>query len=150
MFFAAVNHNYDHKQCTLKRRNTQNGLKSTNHKSQTMTFWTHQSCFLIGPLRWLMAVKNAMSKIVVKNAELNGTLLKELVVRDRYPMGRIAELWKMLTTHHSDEVQDIWSDICAAFTSQYGFCWFMLWKLGWAPAVTTKFMRFNTLTPKND
>ena len=37
-FFAAVNHNYDHKQRTLKHRNTQNGSKSTNHKSQTMTF----------------------------------------------------------------------------------------------------------------
>ena len=36
MFFAAVNHNYDHKQRTLKHRNTQNGSKSTNHKSQTM------------------------------------------------------------------------------------------------------------------
>ena len=30
-FFAAVNHNYDHKQRTLKHRNTQNGSKSTNH-----------------------------------------------------------------------------------------------------------------------
>ena len=39
-FFAAVNHNYDHKQRTLKHTNTQNGSKSTNHKSQTMTFWT--------------------------------------------------------------------------------------------------------------
>ena len=28
----------DHKQRTLKHRNTKNGLKSTNHKSQTMTF----------------------------------------------------------------------------------------------------------------
>ena len=37
-FFAAVNHNYDHKQRTLKHRNTQNGSKSTNHKSQSMTF----------------------------------------------------------------------------------------------------------------
>ena len=37
-FFAAVNHNYDHKKRTLKHRNTQNGSKSTNHKSQTMTF----------------------------------------------------------------------------------------------------------------
>ena len=37
-FFAAVNHNYDHKQRTLKHRNTQNGSKSTNHKSETMTF----------------------------------------------------------------------------------------------------------------
>ena len=39
-FFAAVNHNYDHKQRTLKHRNTQTGSKSTNHRSQTMTFWT--------------------------------------------------------------------------------------------------------------
>ena len=37
-FFAAVNHNDDHKQRTLKHRNTQNGSKSTNHKSKTMTF----------------------------------------------------------------------------------------------------------------
>ena len=28
-----------HKQRTLKHRNTQNGSKSTNNKSQTMTFW---------------------------------------------------------------------------------------------------------------
>ena len=34
-FFAAVNLNYDHKQRTLKRKNTQNGSKSTNHKLQT-------------------------------------------------------------------------------------------------------------------
>ena len=39
-FFAAVNHNYDHKQRTLKHRNTQNASKSTTHQSQTMTFWT--------------------------------------------------------------------------------------------------------------
>ena len=57
-FFAAVNHNYDHKQRTLKHRNTQNGSKSTNHKSQPMTFWT--CCFLRGPLRWLTAAKNVI------------------------------------------------------------------------------------------
>ena len=38
--FAAVNHNYDHKQRTLTRGNIQNGSKSTNHKSQTMIFWS--------------------------------------------------------------------------------------------------------------
>ena len=42
VFFAAVNHNYDHKQRTLKHRNTLNGSKSTNHKSQTMTLRSHQ------------------------------------------------------------------------------------------------------------
>ena len=61
-FFAAVNHNYDHKQRTLKQRNTQNGSKSTNHKSQTMTFWTCEVklSFLRGLLRWLTAAKNAI------------------------------------------------------------------------------------------
>ena len=34
---TAVNHNHDHKQQTLKHRSTQNGSKSTNHKSQTLT-----------------------------------------------------------------------------------------------------------------
>ena len=43
LFFAAVNHNYDPKQWTLKHRNTQNGSKPTNHRSQTMTFFTHLS-----------------------------------------------------------------------------------------------------------
>ena len=33
VFFPAVNHYYDHKQWAMKHRNTQNGLKSTNHKS---------------------------------------------------------------------------------------------------------------------
>ena len=41
--FAAVNQNYDHNQWTLKHRNTQNGSKSANHKSQTLTFWTRLS-----------------------------------------------------------------------------------------------------------
>ena len=39
-FLAAVNHNYDHKQRTLKQGNTQNGSKSAIHKSQTMIIWT--------------------------------------------------------------------------------------------------------------
>ena len=63
MFFAAVNHNnYDHKQRTLKHRNTQNGSKSANHKSENMNFWTCKSKVLFprGPLRWLMAAKNAI------------------------------------------------------------------------------------------
>ena len=42
-FFAAVNHNNDHKQRTLQHRNIPNGLHSTNHKSQTMIFWTRLS-----------------------------------------------------------------------------------------------------------
>ena len=44
--FAAANHNNYHKQRTLKHRNTQDGSISSNHKSQTMTFWTRWSKFL--------------------------------------------------------------------------------------------------------
>ena len=40
---AAVNHNYDYKEGILKHRNTQNGSKFTNHRSQTTTFWTQLS-----------------------------------------------------------------------------------------------------------
>ena len=35
---TAVNHNYDYKQRTLKQRNIRNGSKSSDHKSETMTF----------------------------------------------------------------------------------------------------------------
>ena len=47
------------KQRTLKQRNAQNGSKSANHKSQTITFLKENFCFLRGPLRLLTAAKNA-------------------------------------------------------------------------------------------
>ena len=51
--------NYNHKQRTLKLRNTQNELKSTNHKSQTTTFWTIRVkfCFLRGPIKMIDSSK---------------------------------------------------------------------------------------------
>ena len=47
---------------TLKHRNTQNGSKSSNHKSETTTFEPVKVkfCFLRSPLRWLTAAKNAI------------------------------------------------------------------------------------------
>ena len=39
VFIAAVNHNYDQKQRTLKQRKTK---RIEIHKSQTMTFWTRE------------------------------------------------------------------------------------------------------------
>ena len=57
-FFAAVNHNYDHKQRSLKHRNTQNGSKSTNHKPWPFEPMEVNVRFL-GPLRQLTAGKNA-------------------------------------------------------------------------------------------
>ena len=57
-FFAAVNHNYDHKQRSLKHWNIQNGSKSTNHKPWPFKPVEVNFCFL-GPLRRLMTGKNA-------------------------------------------------------------------------------------------
>ena len=59
-FFAVVNHNYYHKQRTLKHRNTQNRWKSTNHKPGPFEPVKEKFCFLRGPLRWLTAGKNAI------------------------------------------------------------------------------------------
>ena len=59
-FFAAVNHDYGDSQRTLKRRNKQNGSKSTNHDRKTWPFDPAEVsfCFPRGPLRWLTAAKN--------------------------------------------------------------------------------------------
>ena len=59
-FFAAVNNNYYHKLRTLKQRNPQNGLKSTNHRSQSWPFEPVKKNFrfLRGPPKWLTAAKN--------------------------------------------------------------------------------------------
>ena len=51
------------KQRTLKHKNTQNGSKSTNHKSQTTTF-----CFLRHPLR-SEGEKAPILKILIDVAE---------------------------------------------------------------------------------
>ena len=60
-----ISHNYVHKQWTLKHRKTQNGSKSTNHRSPTMTFWTRfsKAVFLRGPLRWLYVAKCNLGKV---------------------------------------------------------------------------------------
>ena len=40
LFFAADNHNYDHKQRLLKDRNTIKWIEIHQSQSQSMTFWT--------------------------------------------------------------------------------------------------------------
>ena len=60
MFFATINHNYDRKQPTMKRKNTHiRPKKTTNHKSSPFEPAEISFCFLRGPLRWLTAAKNA-------------------------------------------------------------------------------------------
>ena len=62
LLLSIIQCNYDHKQQTLKHRNTQNGSESTNLKSHLP--WPIEPievnfCFLRGPLRWSTAVKKA-------------------------------------------------------------------------------------------
>ena len=55
VFFAAINHNYDHKQQTLKHKNTK---RIKIHQSQTMTFWTYWSKLLF-PKRSAKMIDNS-------------------------------------------------------------------------------------------
>ena len=104
--FTAVNHNYDHKQRTLKQRNTQKGLKFTNHKSQTWSFELVKVkfCFLRGPLTWLTAVKNAIVSwllnfrihVFLKSAVMQWLRWRQ---RERQKSTRLAkqQLWMCIT-----------------------------------------------------
>ena len=111
--FAAINQNYDHKQQTLKHRNTQNGSKSTNHKSQIIVFWTHwlNFCFLKDPLRWLTTVKNANISWLLNFRMC--VFMKSTVTR-WYLFGQ-NEIWFPLFPN----VNYSWS------------CLIRVWKLGW-------------------
>ena len=53
-------HKHANSKQTLKHRNTQNGLKSTNHKPWPFEPVKAKFCFLRGPLRWLTAAKSAI------------------------------------------------------------------------------------------
>ena len=55
-FFAAVNHNYNHKQWALNHRNTQSGSKTTNHRP--WPFEPVKFCVLRVRLKWLTSVIN--------------------------------------------------------------------------------------------
>ena len=45
-------------------------------------------------------------KLNRQKCRIEWNFAKELIVREYYPVGHIAELWKMLATHHSDEVRN--------------------------------------------
>ena len=83
-FFAALNHNYDHKQRTLKHRNTRNGSKSTNHKSWPFEPVKVKFCFLRGPLKWLTVAKNAIVSWL-----LNFTILIRMLVKSAVSLFKI-------------------------------------------------------------
>ena len=64
-FFAAVNHNYDHKQRTLKHRNTETHKTDRNPPITNQKPWPFEPakvkfCFLRGPLSWLTAAKSVI------------------------------------------------------------------------------------------
>ena len=51
--------------------------------------------------------KDVPAVVDAEKCRIKWNFVKELVVREHYPVGYIAELWKMLATHHSDEVQNL-------------------------------------------
>ena len=51
--------------------------------------------------------KDVPAVVDAEKCRIEWNFVKELVVREQYPMGHIAELCKMLATHHSDEVQNL-------------------------------------------
>ena len=55
----------------------------------------------------------------VEKCRIEWNFVKELVFREHYPVGFIAELWKMLATHHGDEVQNL---IIISFFKSHLYC----------------------------
>lgn len=62
---------------------------------------------LYGSAKKTQGGKDVPALVDVKKCRIEWNFVKEVVVREHYPMGHIAELWKMLATHHSDEVQNL-------------------------------------------
>ena len=85
-FFAAVNHNYDHKQRSLKHRNTQNGSKCTNHEP-----WPFEpvevNVRFLGPLRQLTAGKNA-------NVSWLWNLRIRVLMKKKGSVNRLHYIWR--------------------------------------------------------
>lgn len=51
--------------------------------------------------------KDVPAVVDAEKCRFEWNFVKELVVREHYPVGHIAELWKMLATPHSDKVQNL-------------------------------------------
>ena len=51
--------------------------------------------------------KDVPKVVDAEKCKIEWNFVKELVVREHYPVGHITELWKMLATHDSDEVQNL-------------------------------------------
>ena len=98
-FFAAVKHNYEYKQQTLKHRNTQNGSKSTNDKPWIFELVKVNFCFLRGPLRWLTVMKNANVSWVL-NFRIP-VFLKSIVIKFSQPINH-ENTKTMVREHFSD------------------------------------------------
>ena len=60
-----------------------------------------------GSAKKTQSAKDVPAVVDAEKCRFERNFVKELVVREHYPMGHIAELWKMLATHHSDEVQNL-------------------------------------------
>ena len=79
----------------------QNENLSTYGNKRLETLLSHY-----GSAKKTQGSKDVPAVVDAEKCRIEWNFVKELVVREHYPAGHVAELWKMLATHHSHEVQN--------------------------------------------
>ena len=79
----------------------QNENLSTYGNKRLETLLSHY-----GSAKKTQGSKDVPAVVDAEKCRIEWNFVKELVVREHYPAGHVAELWKMLATHHSYEVQN--------------------------------------------
>ena len=87
---------------SLRNVRFQNENLSTYGNEELETLLSHY-----GSAKKTQCGKDVPAVVDAEKCRIEWNFVKELVVREHYPVGHIAELWKMLATHHSDEVQNL-------------------------------------------
>ena len=89
---------------SLRNVRFQNENLSTygNEHEELETLLTHY-----GSAKKTQSGKDVPAVVDAEKCRFERNFVKELVVREHYPVGHIAELWKMLATPHSDKVQNL-------------------------------------------
>ena len=87
---------------SLRNVRFQNENLSTYRNEELETLLSHY-----GSAKKTQGGTDVPAVVDAKKCRIEWNFVKELVVREHYPMGHIAELWKMFATHHSKEVQNL-------------------------------------------
>ena len=60
-----------------------------------------------GSAKKMQSGEVVLAIVDAEKCRIEWNFTKELVVREHYPVGQIAKLWKLMATHHRDEVQNL-------------------------------------------